>query len=511
MHKKTIIIASFMAVLTMACDGFDVNVSEFETLCLASGGALKNGANGFTEDAMYNQCFCGIKQDIPCPQGVVCTNSGLRCASSGPRLSDTCQTSLNICTNDESDVAQAGKMMTCKNNLWSYSEDCLIDGKPVSCNMSGTSCGSCLNDTVTCKDEKTLSRCILGTSFDETCAWGCKTVDGVGKCEEKVGDSCDGEETACENVDGGIGMLQICSHGLWSIESCKDRSCKGQTCGECLNNTSVCENDAVTKCENGTWGRPTLCPDGCESSGKTCKTCKSGQYKCTNSSTDTGILEICEDGSWSAQTDLNPQHFSCKSTFPDKDISNILGECKNFSTRCWCAQETCSKEDPSNTLQICNAGRWTKLTTCDTCSGSNGKAVCTQAPGNSECQEFEFRCNNNQRQQCQNDIWTDIETCPAGCDPASAQCNPTCEAGSIRINSSTLMNPNIEVCYNSQWLEAAKCSFTPPKSVKCDCAANICTPISDTMAVVLPCENNTIQFKPSLCTNGCASPSECKP
>ncbi|MBQ8038009.1 MAG: hypothetical protein IJ268_13550 [Proteobacteria bacterium] len=510
MHRKPIIIASFMAVLAMACDGFDVNVSEFETLCLASGGALKTGASGFADDAMYNQCFCGIKQDTPCPQGVVCANGGLRCASSGPRLSDTCQTSQNICTNDESDVAQAGKMMTCKNSLWSYSKECVVDDKPVSCNMSGTACGSCLNDTVVCKDEKTLSRCILGASYDETCTWGCKTVDGVGKCEEKVGDSCDGEETACENVDGGIGMLQICSHGLWSIESCQNASCKGQACGECINGTSVCENDAVIKCENGSWGRPTLCPDGCEASGKYCKTCKSGQYKCINSGTDIGILETCEDGNWIEQPDLNPQQFSCKSTYPDKDISNILGECKNFSTRCWCAQETCSREDPSNILQICNAGRWTRLTSCDTCSDSNGKAVCAQAHGNSECQEFEFRCNNAKRQQCQNDVWTDIETCPAGCDPASAQCNPTCEAGTMRTSIYQMSSLRIETCSDNNWIEVVSCPLKEAATMTCSCTEPVCLPISGNQGILIPCQGNRFLLTPIPCLKGCQSKTECK-
>lgn len=512
MHKRPLLIASVAAFLTMGCDGFDVNVSEFETLCLASGGSLRSGTSNYAGDTFYNQCFCGPKHETACPQGTVCIEGGMRCASAGPRLGDECHETRNVCTEGEqTPESNAGRMMTCKNNLWSYAEECMDDQEaPVSCNAAHTACGKCLNDTQTCRDDKTLTRCVLGEAYVETCPWGCKTVDGIGQCEDKVGDACDRDETICENI-GDIGLLKTCTHGVWASTSCEDVSCKGNSCGECKDKTSICENNASRKCDKGVWGPPTDCTNGCNDAGTQCKPCSNNYYQCENNASGAGVISKCIDNAWVEQDDLNPSGKSCISTHPDKDYNKILGECQNYATRCWCNSANC--DDARNTLQICKGGRWEKLTDCKSCTDSNGKAACAQSQG-SECKDgADIQCDGNKRVQCLNGFWKEIESCPNGCNKDSHTCIAPCEIGTMRYGIVNVFSPIIELCGpDGKWSTVSTCAITDnPVPLVCNCTDNVCITTKEGIGFTLPCNDSQISLMPTPCANGCLNQKECKP
>ena len=507
MHKRPLLIASVAAFLMMGCDGFDINVSEFDTLCLASGGTLSSGNTA--EDDLYNVCYCGLKHEIACPLGTVCIEGGMRCASGGPRLGDDCHETREVCMDDKDSDMPAGRMMTCKNNLWSYAEECRDSSEaPVSCNAAHTACGKCLNDTVTCRDEKTLTRCVMGEAYDETCPWGCKTVDGVGQCEAKVGEACDRDETVCENL-GGIGLLKTCTHGVWASTSCEDVSCKGNSCGECMDKASICTNNVSRTCDKGVWGPPTDCANGCNDAGTQCKPCSNNYYQCVNDSRGAGMISQCIGNEWVEQKDLNGPGNSCISPQPDKDYKKILGECQNYATRCWCNGAECN--DERNTLQMCKNGRWEKLTDCKSCTENSGKAVCAQMLGTDCKNEFAIQCDGNKRVQCQNGFWKEIETCEAGCDKKSSQCIVPCETGMIRYATNS-QQVNLELCTDGKWDIIMNCNVTPPPvSLQCACSAPVCITTKEGISFRLPCQNSVIQLQPEFCSQGCDDQKkECK-
>ena len=215
--------------------------TNFESACVASGGTFENDI-----------CTCG---NTPCDKGATCVwGDSSQCLTTSGEF---CTDGDTKCINGNDDI---GETYTCISGKWQRDKEIDDDGNEVekkcsgSCNRSQTACGEsgCQNYISECRDDLLL-------------------------------DSTRG---------GAIGQ---CQFGKWQIQRvcAGGASCNKETgdCGECMNNTTKCENHEI----NGIMNKNCVSDNNCELD-------SNGNLKYYPATI--GVQLLCYDGRWSDYNDL---------------------------------------------------------------------------------------------------------------------------------------------------------------------------------------------------------------
>ncbi len=87
-------------------------------------------------------------------------------AMTGCTLETLCETGERRCMNE----GNAGMLDVCADGFWGDKTEC---PNGYSCNVNGTFCGECTNDSVFC-DKNAVKKCVEGVwETDQTCQSGC--------------------------------------------------------------------------------------------------------------------------------------------------------------------------------------------------------------------------------------------------------------------------------------------------------------------------------------------------
>ena len=426
------------------CEGF-VTCNEYQN-CISGNCECKEG---YTKDPKTGSCrpVCSANQHIyndRCEDNDIknCGSHGAECSTSqvensttvscisgrcvatqcasgyhennGECLSDTCTKGETKCTTDQTGV---GYLNTCNGTSWKV-EKC----NNVSCNSDRSNCGICLNSTPQkCQDDR-VEQCVNGSWQSENCPTGYVCDSEGEKCIEQVEITCTPGETSCTNNPiTKTGEEKICkSDGTWpdQAQSCaNEASCNGNKCGDCNNDkcTEELKGSILSKCVNGAFSDPEVCPDGqhCNSKGTGCEPvsiaeCTDGSY-CTNNLDGIGQLRICSGGKWGAYSVCieNDQEVSCN--------GNKCGDCKN---------DKCTEELKGSILSKCVNGAFSDPEVCPDGQHCNSEGTGCEAG----CTNGEHRCNNLDYQECQNNEWITEATCTGKEETCNSEsgCIPDC-------------------------------------------------------------------------------------
>ena len=216
------------------------------------------------------------------------------------------------CINNEAGI---GFLSGCRGGKRFKDEPCINDA---SCYNSAV-CGSCRNGTAICTSENDKSYMML-------CNQGSTNADEKISCPK--GSTCNDDGNACEGHDSvcgyyGNGSIGRVFYSNGTYRDCSDVSCNEDMtdCGECSINTSgpsqSCKNNEdgvgiINGCVNGKLYKDVPCKDNvsCNSQGNiSCGTCHTGDWKCEEDASGTGIISICVGGLWNSG--MGVQSFPC--------------------------------------------------------------------------------------------------------------------------------------------------------------------------------------------------------
>lgn len=171
---------------------------------------------------------------------------------------------------------------------------------------------------------------------------------------------------------------------------------------------------------------------------KECKQIVAEKYYCpdcspANSEKCNGkYLQICSNSAWtSGAKTIGKCGVECTS---DSDCGNdgyigsvtCSGKNRVQTYRTFdCSSNECDYDDDVNTLETC---------TYDCTNGACVTQVCT---------EGQLRCNGNDVEKCQSNLWNNQGTCQYGCLNGVCNANPTCTEGNV-----ILVNSVYQICHS---------------------------------------------------------------
>lgn len=279
-YQGAVLCESSACASATACDK---ECDEGDRIC-------RNGRTQVCVDEHY-------KEDQVCEYG--CAKDGGDSCASG------CDEGAKICTD--------GQVRTCVGGRY---------GSPVACENHNscrgeTECGACVNGEVYCVDDEASK-----VGYLRTCRDG--QLDTGFKCNDDH--SCDSGRNTCGVCRNGlrrcvnddathVGRVEICVNGQFVEEKACDGgfSCRNDTtCGECVNDTQTCTDDAYGlgtehACVNGALihkacDQGNSCNLACHS-GYTggcdqnkCGQCRNGYKKCGDNLATVNMLISCEQG-----------------------------------------------------------------------------------------------------------------------------------------------------------------------------------------------------------------------
>ncbi len=277
-------------------------------------------------------------EDSTCSDNLSCNRTGTDCG--------TCINRKTECDNE----GTTGKIYTCTAGEWpsEATRDCTNSR---SCNSTGTACGTCINSTTTCSENSanigTVRTCNNGRLEGSI---SCSTVS-CNSDKTNCGE-CKNEDTKCFDGDDQIGLIKLCAKGVW-------------TWSESYYNE---KNPPVNPAENPPEHQ--ILQSSCLNvSGKindknqsVCGECKNTEsVTCKNDSEHVGQLTTCIDGI--ITTTACPNGASCDST------GTACGTCKNRII-------SCKKKDDVGQLSICDYGTETNFTICPGKTGCKNNTEC---------------------------------------------------------------------------------------------------------------------------------------
>ena len=444
--------------------------------------------NECRDDKNLNVCDNGEFHVTTCPNG--CSDGECKCNDGDVRCSGnvlencangkwgTQETCENGCSGgkckvdcDDGDVKCDGnKVKICTNGEWEDNQECnygcydLKNGR-AGCNCDGGDYLSLkceVSETASLKDG--LSKCIDGEwrIKGEDNKWDgteINIMDNEAKCVCVKDDTIDSVSAPedfrrmcklCVNDKSGVGYKHL------DKEKCSGVSCAGDSCGECLNGSKMCDKDVagasvLKTCENGSWNSENCLE--CKQTDKTNAECvKFGEgckneciedvaYVCIdNVSTRIGCSKGCELNNGvllcagCAESHKNGNDFRCVDCIDKSDCGdgyvceennciqtidsmcqsvscindgNGIGELQcsdNRTVKCdaSCNGNVCGECLNRNTrcrdgkLQTCVEGKWGEGTPCSSLlvckDNGDGKAKCVGGSGN-VCTDGEKKCS----------------------------------------------------------------------------------------------------------------------
>ena len=338
----------------------------------------------------------------------------------------------------EDDDDNKCRYFQCENGL-KKCENCDEDVK-VSCQIdkNGTIIpGECLNGEQKCENNEKgqLSVCINGNYV------------AVAYCEKCIDNQCVGnndscEKNVCNDIDGKVGVLTLCENGSPKYESCNDKSCHDNSCGECLNESTNCGNVPLDKikCENGN----VVCKD---ENSEECQVilknyrCEKNIVQCIESANcfQDSLFE-CKDGRWTIKNTC-PESSSCRST-------EECGVCRNGSQMC-----------KDNSIYQCESGQWKLVDECQdvSCHEENGKYSC------GECTDGNTRYEPSQgyfcyESNCVNGRWVRGRDCGKSCKGNSSDGYKCGDCRNYTITYGDSGSGKLRTCLNGKY-EYVECNL----------------------------------------------------
>ncbi len=234
----------------------------------------------------------------------------------------------------------------------------------------------------------------------------------------------------------------------------------GDTCSDpCTAGASRCVEGATQTCVSidgcPRWSDPTDCGDDEVCSGGQCaedclEICTLGERECVGEE-----YRECEEN-FDGCADWTPPQ-SCSA-----GESCSGGQCGDSCTDA--CDEGAKRCDNEATFQVCEEQSsgcldWSGAESCPNGAACDGGECQGCADGSRRCSD-----NGTGVEECSDDDWTLVQSCPLGCDGASCATETSCQPGSYQCNGNV-----VEVCNTSgsAYLHIATCAV--------DCDAGLCT------------------------------------
>lgn len=438
----------------------------------------------------------------------------------GVKKVSECNEGAKKCAEITENGTTSNAIIVCKNGLWSKAGDKDTEKCDDKCYANGTDpyCGECKDGQKLCTDDKKYQVCQNGKyAVEYSCTFNCAvTGDGaacteceIGSTEEycnpsnnkhwmcnengkyesiniKEGEACE----ACHDVgcilDPDLKSGMTCNTSAGTMQQCENgSSCKNDgSCGECINDTSKCDNDATYHCEEGEWVKIQDCTDmngnpiGCFDDGK-CRTCKEGTTSCKTDGDNNSKTMICQSNNWiekeSCEDGCNSDGLGCRKKCDSSDECADGRECKGG----WCVEKDVTEPECSNDKPCADTNK-----ECST----DGKCV----EKKEQCEkEGESKCDGDILMKCEKDggNWLkttcgtnekcsidsegngncifDCNKCQFGCKLNKEECADCEDDDQVCVNESNI--GKLKTCIGGEFKED-KCSNDAPCKDEESCA-----------------------------------------